>query len=216
MTSSVSGCFRSCSVIVAWRSRSCSPRHLRPRDRHAEPADPPPEQHVHVDLGAADEADGRERDADLRLVPAVGAAARAVPHEVGRVVLARGRRREDVALHAQRVHEQVVGRLAVADGVEREADPVVLEQVVAARERAAHPLRLRVVATESEIQGAVVEGNPHLGPLRDVIAVQRVVRQPVRLGHGGAPARRRRRDARRSWAGRGADGRQRGPVLGRS
>ena len=104
----------------------------------------------------------------------------------------------------------VVRALAVADGVEAEAHPVVVEHVVAAADVGAHLGRLGVEAVEGEVEVAVVVDGADLGLLRQLVAVQRVVGQPLGEGERRRPARPRRPARRRwraaSWCGRAPAG----------
>ena len=101
-----------------------------------------------------------ERQADLDVVALVVDAAGALPDPVRRGVLVPRQRVDHVELNAARVDHQVVGRLAGAERVEAQADPVVAPDVVAAGDRCLDAGRLGVVAAEGEVERVLVVGRP--------------------------------------------------------
>jgi len=152
---------------------------VRPRDRDAQAADAPPEDHAHRHAVAALEANALERQAQFHVVAGRRDRAGALPDPVGSAVLARPRAGEDVALHARRVHEHVVRDLAGAEGIEREPHPVVVEEGIAAPDAGLDLAGLRVAAAERDVEVAVVVADPDVGLLRDAFARHGVVREPV-------------------------------------
>ena len=157
-------------------------RQRRPRHRHAEAADAAPEQDAHARVRAAAEPDALQRQANFDDVAGGGDAAGAVPDPVGRGILTAGRVVDHVGLHAVRVDHHVIRELPGAERVEAEADPVVLPDVVAPRDRRLDALGLRIVAAEGKVQRIGVVADPDGCLLRHTVPVQGVIGQPV-AGH---------------------------------
>ncbi len=87
-------------------------RQRRPRRRRADAAHAPPEEDAHPHVLTAREADALPRHPELDVVALGRLPSGALPDPVGRDVLAGSGGVEDVGLHAERVHEEVVRLLA--------------------------------------------------------------------------------------------------------
>ncbi len=151
----------------------------RPRDRHARAGDAAPEEHSHARVDSAFEANALQRQSNFSGVARVGQTARAVPDPVGRRILVARHAVQHVELHAAGVDQQMVGKLACPERVEAQPDPVVLPDVVAARDRGLDARGIGVVALEREIEIVGVVGEPHGRLLRNRRSVKRVVRQEL-------------------------------------
>ncbi len=124
---------------------------------------------------AGGEAQGGERDAELDVVAFRRDAARALPQAIpARILLvaAVALVADDVALHAERVRHQLVAAAVVVEGVEEDADPVVVEHRVAVAQVGADPRRVRIGRVERHVQrvGGVADADGGLHRRRDVVA----------------------------------------------
>ena len=112
---------------------------------------------------------------------------------------------DQVHLHAQRVDEELEGAALVVEGVEHDADEIVLEGAVAVGEAGADRRRLRIVGPEGDVEVLVVVGDPALGAhrRRDVVAPGWSRRRARTSPPAARPPRRagRRRRSRRRWGG---------------
>src|SRR5205085_5381973 len=86
-------------------------------------------------------------------------------HDVNAEVFADALCEDGVGLYAERVEDKLVRATAVVEGVEPDADPVVLEYVVALRDGRAHLARL-VEGVEGQVEELRVVADANLRRLR--------------------------------------------------
>src|SRR3954471_11530268 len=95
----------------------------------------PPEQYAPRHGRTLREADCLQRQCEFDVVAVRRPDARAVPHEVGLELLACGCRVDGVHLNTTRIDHQVIRGLSGPGRVQTEADPVIVEDVVALAHR---------------------------------------------------------------------------------
>ena len=163
-------------------------RNVRPDELLVLAPDRPVKRHPHVRRLGVAEANGGERHCHLQHPAIVGdaalAAINALPVPVGEHQALVGNQR--VALGAERVELENVGRAIVAIAVEPDDDAVVeIDATFPLQDLRDDPLGLRVVQHEAEVDVVGIERHAHLGGLRGHRAVDRVALTKVghRLGN---------------------------------
>ncbi len=128
-----------------------------------------------------------ERDSDLDDVPVRGRRPLRVHDDVDVVVLALRLSEHTVRLHAEWVEEENVRAALVVEGVEVDADIIVVEDLVALRNRRADLVGFVVEAAERDEEGLAVVTEQNLGPLRRLDVVARLNLKEVLEDHSLAP-----------------------------
>ena len=145
-------------------------------------ADPP-----RVRTGGWWKAKAPERNRHPHDVAEAGEAAAGVPDRVETEIVPLSLGDDAVQLDAERRDEKLVGALAVVEGVEKDADKVVVEDLLPPRHPGADTRRIDRMADEHRIQVGVVIRDVHFGPLGGGRQVLRLTLEE-RVGGNPLPA----------------------------